>query len=151
MSIALLFHLLAVVIWVGGMFFAHMALRPAVAATLEPQQRVALMGATLARFLPWVAAAIVVLLVTGFALIVARGGFGAAGAHVHAMTGIGLAMAAIYVELVLRPFSRLRAAVTAAAWPDAGAALASIRFRVGVNLVLGLATIAIAVVGRGGV
>ena len=29
MSVALVFHLFGSIIWVGGMFFAHMALRPA--------------------------------------------------------------------------------------------------------------------------
>ena len=29
MAIGLAFHALAVIIWVGGMFFAHMVLRPA--------------------------------------------------------------------------------------------------------------------------
>lgn len=149
MSVALLFHELAVVVWVGGMFFAQMALRPAVAATLEPPQRLALMDAALARFFAWVAAAIVVLIVTGGGMIVAIGGFRAAGTAIHAMTGIGVVMTAVFVELALRPFRRLRAAVAAKAWPDAGAALASIRRRVEINLLLGLATIAIAVVGRG--
>ena len=36
MRIALWLHLLATVVWVGGMFFAHVALRPAVAALPPP-------------------------------------------------------------------------------------------------------------------
>jgi len=150
MSIALLLHVLAVVVWVGGMFFAHMALRPAVAATLEPPQRLALMEATLTRFFAWVAASIVVLLATGFGLIAALGGFRAVGGAIHAMAGIGVVMTLIFVELRLRPFRRLRAAVAAKAWPEAGAALAGVRQRVAVNLVLGLVTIVIAVLGQRG-
>ena len=42
MSIALSLHVLFVVIWVGGMFFAYMALRPAAVNTLEPPLRLTL-------------------------------------------------------------------------------------------------------------
>jgi uncharacterized membrane protein len=148
MTYMVLLHMLAVVVWVGGMFFAHVVLRPAVAATLEPPQRLALMTATLVSFFPWVMVAIVVLLATGFAMIVGLGGFRAVGPPIHAMAGIGLVMAAIFVELRLGPFRRLRTAVAATAWPDAASALGAVRLRVVTNLVLGLATIAIAVVGR---
>jgi len=151
MSIALLLHVFAVVVWVGGMFFAHVALRPAAAATLEPPQRLTLMAAALARFFAWVAVSIAVLLVTGFALIAALGGFAAVGGAVHAMAGIGVVMTLIFVELRLRPYRRLRAAVAAKAWADAGAALAGVRQRVAVNLVLGIVTIAVAVLGQRGV
>ncbi len=151
MTYLLLLHVLAVVVWVGGMFFAHVALRPAIAATLEPPQRLALMDATLALFFPWVTVAVVVLIVTGFGMIVGMGGFRAIAAPIYAMAGIGLVMALIFVELRLRSFRRLRTAVAAKAWPDAGAALVAVRLRVTINLVLGLVTIAAAVVGRGGI
>ena len=37
----LLLHILAVVVWIGGMFFAHYCLRPAAAEKLSPEQRLA--------------------------------------------------------------------------------------------------------------
>ncbi len=58
-------HVLAAVIWVGGMFFAYMALRPA-AGELDPPSRTALWGRTFARFFAWFWAAIIVLPVTGY-------------------------------------------------------------------------------------
>ncbi|EFK95682.1 membrane protein [sediment metagenome] len=50
-------HVLAVVLWVGGMAFAHFFLRPAL-ATLEPPHRLRLMHVVLAASLlpccgPW--------------------------------------------------------------------------------------------------
>jgi len=48
-----LLHVLASVIWVGGMFFAHQCLRPAAIATLDPPQRLALWRAVFGRFFPW--------------------------------------------------------------------------------------------------
>jgi uncharacterized membrane protein len=57
-------HLLAVVIWVGGMFFASFCLRPA-ALTLDPPNRVGLMRDALRRFLNLVIIAVVLILVSG--------------------------------------------------------------------------------------
>lgn len=141
-------HVLGVVVWVGGMFFAHMALRPA-AQALPPPQRLPLLAATLARFVAWAGLAILMVVGSGVALIGLAGGMAAVGASVHAMTAIGLAMTAIYAWLVARPLPQLRAAVAAARWEQAGAAMAGVRRLVAVNLVLGLATITIAILGRG--
>jgi len=66
MALAFTLHLLAVVIWVGGMFFAYMALRPVAGTLLEPPVRQALWAGVFKRFFPWVWASIVVLLGTGF-------------------------------------------------------------------------------------
>jgi len=64
MEIARLLHLLGVVIWVGGMFFAYMTLRPAAAALLEPAQRLPLWQATLSRFFTWVWIAVALIIVS---------------------------------------------------------------------------------------
>ncbi len=53
MLFAKFFHLLGLTLWVGGMFFAHMALRPAL-GVLHPEQRLTLMAAVLANFFIWV-------------------------------------------------------------------------------------------------
>ena len=39
MAFAIFLHVLAVVIWVGGMYFAHQMLRPVAADLLAPPQR----------------------------------------------------------------------------------------------------------------
>jgi uncharacterized membrane protein len=149
MTYLLLLHVLAVVVCVGRMDFAHVA-RPAVAATPEPPGRFALTGATRGLSFPSVTIAIVVLVVTGFGMIVGMGGFRGVGAPIHAMAGIGLAMALIFVELRRGSFRRLRTGVAARAWPDAGAALGEVRTPMTINLVPGLVTIATAAVGRAG-
>lgn len=147
MQIARWIHLLGVVVWIGGMFFAHMALRPA-AQALPPPQRLPLLAATLARFLAWVAVAIVGILGSGVVLIYLLGGMKGAGSAVHAMTGIGVVMMLLYAHIVAGPFRRLRGAAQAGEWERAGAAMALVRKLVAVNLVLGLITITIAVLGR---
>ena len=148
MKFAVWLHLLGVVVWVGGMFFAHMALRPA-AQALPPPQRLPLLAAALSRFVAWTAAAILLLVASGIAMIVLLGGMSAVGVYVHVMIGLGLVMILIYGHLVASPLKRLRAAVAASDWPGAGAAMTMARRLVGINLVLGLVTITVAVLGRG--
>ena len=145
----LFIHLAAAVVWVGGMVFAHFALRPAAAATLDPPQRLPLMAAALGRFFAWVIGAVVAILASGFGLIAAMGGFRAVGGHVHVMTAVGIAMAVIFVGIRWQAYPRLVAAVAARDWPAGAAALGQVRRWVTVNLVLGALTLAVATLGRG--
>ena len=50
-TLALAFHILGTVVWVGGMFAAYVCLRPA-AGALEPPQRLRLWRNFFAKFLP---------------------------------------------------------------------------------------------------
>ncbi len=138
-----LLHVLATVVWVGGMFFAHQVLRPVAADQLEPPARLRLWAGVFGRFFPWVWAAVVLLLVTGQAIVAQVGGYGVVPKHVHVMAGIGYLMAAIFVYLYFVPYRRFVRAVQAEAWPTAGEGLAVIRRLVGTNLTLGLLNIAL--------
>lgn len=146
MRIAVLIHLLGVVVWVGGMFFAHVCLRPVAAAQLPPPQRLPLLAAVLGRFFAIVGVAIIAILVSG---LLRFGGLGSAVTpwRWQAMAGIGSVMMLIYLLIVLRYYPRLTAAVAAQTWPVGGAAMDAIRKLVLINLVLGVVTIAIAVAG----
>lgn len=148
-GLALLLHVWSAVIWVGGMFFAWMVLRPVAAGQLEPPARLALWDGVFRRFFPWVFAAIAVLLATGYWMVLFfYGGFGHVGLYVHLMHWSGYAMILIFLHVYFAPFRRLRAAVAATDWPAGGRQLAQIRRLVGINLLLGLAVIAIASGGR---
>jgi uncharacterized membrane protein len=147
-SILVLLHLLGAVAWVGGMLFAHVVLRPAVAEVLEPPQRLRLMLAVFRRFFAGVAVAVAVILGTGFALL-APVGLAAAPAPWHLMLVTGLVMAGVFVVIYARLYPRMRRHVEASAWPAAAQVLARIRQLVATNLVLGLLTIAAAVAARG--
>ncbi|MGH7152420.1 MAG: CopD family protein, partial [Acetobacteraceae bacterium] len=114
-------HLLCVVIWVGGMFFAVMVVRPSVAA-LEPAQRVALHNRVFRRFFLIVWHVMIIALLSGFAMIFAVfGGPSTAPWNVQVMMGIGLLMAAIFVFVVFGPYRRFRAAVSSARAAQAAA------------------------------
>ena len=149
MGVAVLLHVLGVVIWVGGMFFAYMALRPVAAAQLEPPVRLRLWAGVFGRFFPWVWASIAVILATGFWIIFAIfGGMANAGMYVHLMLTLGLVMMAIFMHVFFAPYRRLKAAVQAEDWPAGGNALGQIRMLVGINTLIGVLTIAVASGGR---
>lgn len=143
----ILLHLLGAIAWIGGMFFAYFCLRPAAAELLEPPIRLPLWTATFARFLRYTAISVVVILATGFTLIV-RTGFGAAPIGWHVMLALGLVMAAIFGHIYLALFPRLRQNCAAAAWPAGGQVLNTIRRLVALNLVLGLCTVIAAISAR---
>jgi len=149
MGIALIFHILAAVIWVGGMFFAYVMLRPVAADLLEPPFRLTLWVGVFRRFFPWIFAAIVTLLVSGYWMVLSfYGGFDAVGTHVHVMIWAGYLMMLLFFHAFFAPFKRLKRAVTAEDWGAGAKSLAQIRVLVGINLVIGLGVVAVASGGR---
>lgn len=147
-TVALALHALAAIVWVGGMFFAVMVLRLA-AGELEPPVRAPLWARTFAKFFPWVWMAVILLPLTGYAMIFAVwGGFAGLPLHVNLMHGLGWIMIAIYLHLWFAPYKRFRAAVEAKDFPTAGANLNRIRQMVTLNLWIGLANAAIGATGR---
>jgi uncharacterized membrane protein len=144
----LLVHLLAATFWVGGMACMHFAVRPAAVARLDPPQRLPFMTAALARFFTGVTVTVVVILVTGLAMIFGRGGFGAAHWSVHAMFTLGLVMMAVFGHIRWAVYPRLQRAVDSSEWKAAAPVLDGIRRLVALNLVLGVVVYGIATVGR---
>jgi uncharacterized membrane protein len=144
----LLLHVLGVVIWVGGMFVMHVAVRPAALQVLQPPHRLQLLAAVLDRFFFWVAIAIVGVLASGLAMILGGGGFRNAHMSVHVMFAVGLAMMAIFLHIRLSPFKRLQAAIVSSDWQLAAQRLEQVRQLVTTNLVLGIITITVATLGR---
>lgn len=149
MSLFIPLHLLAAIIWVGGMFFAYMALRPVAATLLDPPQRLPLWTQTFLRFFPWAWLAVVLLPATGYAMLFGvLGGMANAGLHVHIMQGLGWLMILLYLHMFFAPFQRLKRAVAIGDWLAGGQQLAQIRRVVGINLILGLIVAAVASSGR---
>jgi uncharacterized membrane protein len=145
---ALIVHILAAVVWVGGMFFAHQVLRPA-AVALDPEPRLRLWMRVLDRFFSWVLAAIVLLLASGYGLVFGvYGGFRALPLFVDLMQAIGILMMLLFLHLYFAPWRRFRSAVARQDWVEGGRQLGQIRTIVTINLVLGLLVVAIGGSGR---
>ena len=145
-SIAISLHALAAMVWVGGMFFAYMALRPVAAKILEPAVRLALWSRTLTRFFVWVWLAVIVIPVTGYWMIFsAFNGFAGVAWYVHVMQALGIVMILIFLHVFFAPFTRLRRAVNEENYQEGGKSLAQIRKLIGLNLLIGLITVITAI------
>lgn len=148
MAIAISLHILSACIWVGGMFFAYVCLRPVAAHVLEPPHRLTLWSNVLALFFKFVFACIVLLILSGHYMIMLYGGMKVAVLHIHIMMLLGYIMFAVFLHVFFAPFKRLKLAVTNEDWPAGAKQLNTIRKMVGINLLLGLCTIIVASAGR---
>ena len=135
-------HVLSIVVWIGGMVFAHFFLRPAV-ALLDPPVRLRLMHDVLGRFFKAVLVAALLTLASGLWMIgrvakqvVQSGGSFEMPLAWTVMAVLGVAMVAIFMHIRFALFSRLGRAVAASEWPAGGAALVQIRTWVSINLAL---------------
>jgi uncharacterized membrane protein len=147
MTLFKLIHLLAALIWVGGMFFAYVVLRPAAVEVLEPPQRLRLWDAVFRRFFIWVWGAVATLMISGLYLVYLYGGIAHAARYIHIMLAVGLAMMVIYGYVFFACYVPFNLHVAKQRWKEAGQMLGKIRKLIAVNLALGLLTVCVAVIG----
>lgn len=146
-ALAITLHVLAAIIWVGGMFFGFLAVRPALAG-LDTQQRARLWVGMFRRFFPWVWVSIAALLATGFYMAKdAFDGLAHAPVFVHVMLGLGVLMMLLFGHLYFAPYQRLKQAVATGDDALAAKSMAQIRVTMAVTLVLGLIVVLDAMFG----
>lgn len=147
-TVALIVHSIAAVVWVGGMFFALVMLRPAT-GPLDPGPRLELWSRVLERFFFWVIAAIVLLLASGYGMIFGvYAGFRGVGVHIDIMQGVGILMMLLFFHVYFAPWQRFKAALERQDYAAAARQLGQIRLVVTINLILGLITVAVGTSGR---
>lgn len=142
-----MFHLLSVVVWVGGMFFAYVVLRPSAAEILQPPERLRLWDKVFSMFFKWVWLSVILVIASGFYMIDLLGGFAHLPLYINLMMLLGIVMALIYFYVFFKAYATFTVLVGKQAWPDAGAMLGTIRKLVGTNLSIGLITVVIATIG----
>ncbi len=137
-------HVLSIIVWIGGMVFAHFFLRPSLAA-LEPPVRLRLMHEVLGRFFQAVLVASLLTLGTGVWMlgrvakqVVQSGGSFQMPLAWTVMAVLGVTMVAIFLHIRFVLYKRLSRAVTASEWAAGAAAMAKIRTWVSINLGLGV-------------
>lgn len=137
-------HVLSIIVWIGGMVFAHFFLRPAV-AQLEPPVRLRLMLDVLGRFFRAVLIASLLALASGVWMlgrtakqVVQAGGSFEMPLAWAVMAVLGVAMVAIFMHIRFALYKRLERAIAASDWANGTAALAQIRNWVATNLGLGV-------------
>jgi len=139
-GLVLAVHILGVMIWVGGMFFGMLVLRPGM-VVLPAAERLTLHAEVFRRFFRVVWHAMPAILLTGYLMLFGLyGGFAGVDWSVHVMHLLGLVMAATFVAIVFGPYARFRADPSAVS-------VEAIRKLVMVNLALGLITVAVAAIG----
>ncbi|MCK1789538.1 CopD family protein [Pseudomonas violetae] len=138
-------HVLSALVWVGGMFFAWMVLRPAAMKALEGPARLKLWVEVFTGFFRWIWVAVVVLPVSGVGMIhLQYSGFETAPRYVQVMMGLYVVMTALFIRIQALMLPELRTVVTAQDWPAGAAVLGRIRRLVGINLLVGLLLVGIA-------
>ena len=137
-------HVLSIIVWIGGMVFAHFFLRPAL-AQIEPPVRLRLMHDVLGRFFHAVLIAALLTLASGVWMlgrvakqVVQSGGSFDMPLSWTIMATLGVVMVAIFMHIRFALYKRLSRAVAAAEWAAGGAAMAQIRTWVSINLGLGV-------------
>lgn len=137
-------HIFSIVVWIGGMAFAHFFLRPAV-AQLEAPVRLRLMHDVLGRFFKSVFVASLLTLGSGVWMlgrvgkqVVQSGGSFELPLAWTVMAILGVVMVANFMHIRFVLFKRLRQAVAASEWTEGGAVMAQIRMWVSINLCTGV-------------
>lgn len=148
-SILFTLHLLSAVIWVGGMFFAYMVLRPTAAELLEPPERLKLWSIVFSRFFPWVWLAVIALPASGYLILFNQyQGFANVGVAIHIMQVLGLLMILIFAMVYFFPYKSLVKNLNQNMIPDAAKNLNRIRQLIAINLSLGLLIVVITGMSR---
>lgn len=139
-------HGIVATIWIGGMFFAYVVMRPAAVETLEPPLRLKMFQASFRRFFTLVWLLIAVLLITGYSGLFARfGGFSAP--YLSMMHNIGLIMCVVFIAMYLALYLPFSSAVDEGDVPKAAGLLGKIRWAVLINLLLGIAITFVGIAG----
>ena len=142
-------HLFAIIVWLGGMAFAHFFLRPAV-QQLQPPVRLPLMRDVLQRFFGVVLVIVMLVLLSGVGMMGLVHQMAAqAGAKFNmpitwiVMAVLGVVMMAVFGHIRFALFKRLDQAVNAQNWPAGRQAMGQIRQWVAFNLALGAVIVAL--------
>lgn len=142
-------HVLSVIVWVGGMFFTHFILRPAV-VELNLETRLRLMQGVLRRFFSVVLAVSLLSLASGVWMlgrvakqsVQAGAGFNMPLAWTI-MAVLGVVMVAMFFHIRFALFKRFNRFVSATEWETADLALTKIRGWVFINFLLGVVIVVV--------
>jgi uncharacterized membrane protein len=146
--IAITLHVIAVVVWIGGMFLGVVAIRPAL-AELDMPMRGRIFAGIVGRFLPWAWGAVVTLLLSGFYMVFTSfdGGLSGTPWFVRLMMGVGIFMMMLLGHVSFAPYKRLKRALAAKDDALATKAMRQMTTVLAVNLGLGLIVILAAMMG----
>lgn len=143
-------HLLAAVLWIGGMFFALLVVRPLCIQMLDPgPARLKLMLAIQGRFLKWIGLFVLVLQASGYWMLTqVMGGFNGLGWHVNLMLLLGNVMTLLYLYAYLFPYRKAKAYARDGKGLETAIQMERIRKGTVLNLTLGIILVLSGSMGR---
>ncbi len=147
-ALSLVFHTLASIIWVGGMFFVRAILIPSLDGW-APAEQFAVLARVLPVFFRVIWGTVVVLLVTGYGVLLFgySDGLGGGGIHVDIMQAAGWILIFSFIYLDFVPFRSFLRARASGDMDRAAHKLALLRKGFGLTLILGLLTAAVGATG----
>ena len=146
--IAITLHVIAVIVWIGGMFLGVVAIRPAL-AELDVPARARFFATLVRRFLPWLWGAIAAILASGFYMVSTSfdGGLSGTPWFVRLMMGLGIFMMMLMGHYTFAPYRRLKRAIAAGDEAQAAKSIRQMGLIMMVNLGFGLIVILAAMMG----
>lgn len=142
-AIALILHLIAINVWVGGTFFAIIILGRAV-RNVETAQQLLLWRLVFRRFFAWTWVAVAILLGTGTWMVYGiYGGFGSIPPHIMLMGLFALLMVVNFTYIFFGPYRQYQQLLQMNDMEASLHRLARIRFAGIINMVLGLCIVII--------
>lgn len=140
-ALAIILHLLAINIWVGGTFFTVVVL-PRATITLVPTERHRFMQIVLKRFFFWVWLALIVVLSSGGAMIYRIfGGMTNIPLYVLLMMSMALLMAAVFLLIYFWPYRLFTQSLDRGNEVECEKQLIRVRLLSKINMTLGIAVL----------
>lgn len=146
-AIALILHLVAINVWVGGTFFAIVILGRAI-KNISAAQQLVLWQLVLRRFFNWAWIAVFILLISGTWMVYSiYGGFDTIPVYIMLMGLIALLMISVFIYIYFFPYRQYKLLVQMNDIDSCIRKLAVIRFAGIINMILGLCVVV--VIGSG--
>jgi len=146
-AIALILHLVAINVWVGGTFFAIVILGRAI-KNVEATQQLVLWQLVLRHFFTWAWTAVFILLSSGSWMVYSiYGGFDTIPVYVMLMGIIALLMICVFIFIYFFPYRQYKLLAQINDVENCMLKLAVIRFAGTINMILGLCIVV--VIGSG--
>ncbi|MGD8581448.1 MAG: CopD family protein [Gammaproteobacteria bacterium] len=142
-ALALILHLVAINVWVGGTFFAIVILGRAI-RNVDSAQQLHLWHLVFKRFFAWAWIAVIIILSSGTWMVYSvYGGFSRIPIYVMLMGVIALLMITVFIFIYFIPYRQYQQLVTMNDVDRCLQKLAIIRFAGIINMVLGLCIVVI--------
>lgn len=148
MTVVLPIHVLATIIWLGGLFVLSLILWPGL-GRMESVSRLPLWQKILSKFFVWAWVGLASIFVTGISMVfIEFGGFWGVPAIHRINTAIGIPAIGLFVYLYFGPWKQFKTALSSGNLPAAEERLRSTRNIMSAILSLGVIASVVSVAGR---